>query len=52
MQTAIMEEMENREQKFWLKIEKKLEATTEKLAEVCEAFSKRVTSVEEKVSSS
>ena len=48
---AVMEEMADREQKFLLKIEKKLEATTDKLKEICEIFSKRVTSVEEKVPS-
>ena len=33
-----------------LKIEKKFEAKTEKLQEICESFSKRVTTLEEKVS--
>ena len=44
-----MEKMENREQKFLSKIERKLAVTTEKLQEIRESFSQRITSVEEKV---
>ena len=50
MQGVIMVKMKSREQQFLLKLEKKLEATTEKLQEIREPFSKIVTSIEEKVS--
>ena len=51
MQAAVMEEMENREQKILLKIKKNLEEITGKLEEIFESFSNKVTSVEEKMSS-
>ena len=44
-----MEKMEDREQKFLSKIERKLEVTTEKLQEIRESFNQRITGVEEKL---
>ena len=43
LQAHIMEKMEDREQKFLSKIERKLEATTDKLQEIsikCESYQK------------
>ena len=45
-----MEKMEDREQKFLSKIERKLEATSEKLPEIHDSFSRRITGTEERVS--
>ena len=50
LQAAIMDKMEDREQKFLSKIKRKLEATSEKLQEIHESVSKRITGVEERVS--
>ena len=44
-----MEKMEDREQKFLSKIERKLEVTAEKLQEIRESFSQTIISIKEKV---
>ena len=54
-QKLLVEWRKNSEQrmaKIEAAIEKKLEVTTEKPEEICETFSRRVTRVEEKASSS